>query len=166
VAAARLCNAIRAYVSLGLSPAAILGGLDTLLAALLPERGRATVALARYDRAQGTICAAAAGHSQPILFRDPDRGALCGPLGPPLGEGIGHRYAEQTVQVSRGDLLLLHTDGLVVRRGTDSRLGLDLLLDAAPQVDLGDPEAVVGYLSGKLGQGPDNDVCVIAGRVR
>jgi hypothetical protein len=54
----------------------------------------------------------------------------------------------------------------VVRRGTDSRLGLDLLLDAAPQVDLEDPEAVGGYLSGKLGEGPDGDLCVIVGRVR
>ena len=166
VAAARLCNAIRAYVSLGMSPAAILHALNTLLSGLLPERGRATIALASYDRAAGSLCAATAGHSQPILFRDPERGALCGPLGPPLGEQPGHRYAEQTVPVRRGDLLLLHTDGLVVRRGTDSRLGLDLLLDAAPQVDLADPEAVVGYLSGKLGEGPDGDLCAIVGRVR
>jgi hypothetical protein len=166
VAAARLCNAIRAYVALGLSPAAILDALNTLLTGLLPERGRATVALASYDRERGAICAATAGHSQPILFRDPERGAMCGPLGPPLGENPEHRYAEQTVAVRRGDLLLLHTDGLVVRRGTDSRLGLDLLLDAAPQVDLADPEAVVGYLSGKLGEGPDGDLCVIVGRVR
>jgi PAS domain-containing protein len=166
VAAARLCNAIRAYVSLGLSPAAILDALNALLAGLLPERGRATVALAAYSRARGSLCAATAGHSQPILFRDPERGALCGPLGPPLGEDAGHRYGEQTVPVRRGDLLLLHTDGLVVRRGTDSRLGLDLLLDAAPQVDLEDPEAVGGYLSGKLGEGPDGDLCVIVGRVR
>jgi serine phosphatase RsbU (regulator of sigma subunit) len=166
VAAARLCNAIRAYVSLGMSPAAILHALNTLLTGLLPQRGRATIALASYDRASGSICAATAGHSQPILFRDPDRGALCGPLGPPLGERSGHRYAEQTVPVRRGDLLLLHTDGLVVRRGTDSRLGLDLLLDGAPQVDIADPDAVVGYLSGKLGEGPDTDLCVIVGRVR
>ena len=166
VAAARLCNAIRAYVSLGMSPAQILHALNTLLSGLLPERGRATIALAAYDRAAGSLCAATAGHSQPILFRDPERGALCGPLGPPLGEQPGHRYAEQTVPVRRGDVLLLHTDGLVVRRGTDSRLGLDLLLDAAPQVDLADPEAVVGYLSGKLGEGPDGDLCAIVGRVR
>jgi serine phosphatase RsbU (regulator of sigma subunit) len=166
VAAARLCNAIRAYVSLGMSPAAILHALNTLLSGLLPERGRATIALASYDRAAGSLCAATAGHSQPILFRDPERGALCGPLGPPLGEQPGHRYAEQTVPVRRGDLLLLHTDGLVVRRGTDSRLGLDLLLDAAAQVDLADPEAVVEHLSGKLGEGPDGDLCAIVGRVR
>jgi PAS domain-containing protein len=166
VAAARLCNAIRAYVSLGMSPATILDALNTLLAALLPQRGRATIALASYDRADGSLCAATAGHSQPILFRDPERGLLCGPLGPPLGEQPGHRYAEQTVPARRGDLLLLHTDGLVVRRGTDSRLGLDLLLDAAAQVDLADPEAVVEHLSGKLGEGPDGDLCVIVGRVR
>ena len=166
VAAARLCNAIRAYVSLGLSPAAILDALNTLLTALLPERGRATVALASYDRGRDVVCCATAGHSQPLLFREPDRGACCGPLGPPLGEDVRHRYAEQTVEVRRGDLVLLHTDGLVVRRRGDSELGLDLLLDAAPQVDLADPDAVVGYLSGKLGESPDDDLCVIVGRIR
>jgi PAS domain-containing protein len=166
VAAARLCNAIRAYVSLGLSPATILDALNTLLTALLPQQGRATIALASYDRGQGSVCCATAGHSQPLLFRGPDRGTCCGPLGPPLGEDTGHRYVEQTVPVRRGDLLLLHTDGLVVRRSGDSRLGLDLLLDAAPLVDLADPDAVVGYLSGKLGESPDDDLCVIVGRIR
>lgn len=165
VAAARLCNAIRAYVSLGMSPAAILDALNTLLTALLPQRGRATIALADYDRAQGSVCCATAGHSQPLLFRDADRGTCCGPLGPALGEDAGHRYAEQTVPVRAGDLVLLHTDGLVVRRSVDSRLGLDVLLDAAPLVDLADPDAVVGYLSGKLGESPDDDLCVIVGRI-
>jgi serine phosphatase RsbU (regulator of sigma subunit) len=165
IAAARLCNAIRAYAVLGMSPAQLLDALDRLLTTVLPG-GRATMALAQYDRRSGELCCASAGHSQPIRYRvDPARGDLCGQLGPPLGEAAGRSYDQQTVPVRAGDLVLLHTDGLVVRRQQTSRAGLDLLLDAADQVDLADPEAVAGYLNHKLGEPPDDDLCVIVGRV-
>jgi serine phosphatase RsbU (regulator of sigma subunit) len=166
IAAARLCNAIRAYAVLGMSPAQLLEALDRLLTTVLPGE-RATMALAQYDRRSGQLGCASAGHSQPIRYRaEPGRGDLCGSLGPPLGEAAGRPYAQRSVPVQAGDLVLLHTDGLVVRRQQTSRAGLELLLDAADQVDLADPEAVAGYLSDKLGEPPEEDLCVIVGRVR
>lgn len=129
----------------------------------------ATCLVAAVDPGARTCEFANAGHMPPLLVH-PERGSelVEVPIDPPLG--VGPRDFEQaTVAFGPGDVLLLYTDGLVERRGTDieeslARLrGLDLdpgrplerLLDAAlAGMDAGESEDDVALLAARLAPVP------------
>jgi PAS domain-containing protein len=162
--AIRLCHSVRAYAALDLRPAEILAALDEVLRTALPG-ARASVSLARLDRTSRTVRCATAGPCAPIRFREADRGIRCGPAGLRLG-GPAHRpYREEVVPVASGDHLLLHSEGLVLRRGQPARTGLELLLDAGTRLDLDDLDTVIGQLTDKLAERPDRDLSVLTARI-
>jgi len=121
--------ALRAYLFAGTPPGASLDQLDLFMAELLGDQ-IASALVVTIDRATRELEMASAGHPPPlVLSSDPDLSAL--PTARPvLGLGAGKARASR-VTVPSGTTLLLYTDGLVERRGTDLFDNLRLLADVA-----------------------------------
>ncbi|MEU4167969.1 SpoIIE family protein phosphatase [Streptomyces sp. NPDC026665] len=139
---AMLLGALRGMAVAGTQPGQLLSWLNQLLdATVQPALGSAVCC--RYLPATRTLSWAQAGHPAPLLYRDGTGRALSAPDGVLLGATSGAVYgqAEESLQV--GDLLLLHTEGLVPRRpeaphpdGTGEQEGaraVQRLLDLAPR---------------------------------
>ncbi|WP_030896191.1 MULTISPECIES: PP2C family protein-serine/threonine phosphatase [unclassified Streptomyces] len=112
---AMLLGAVRGMAMAGARPGQLMALLNQLLDATgQPALGSAVCC--RYRPATRTLLWAQAGHPAPLLFRDGTGRVLKAPGGVPLGATAGAAYgqAEETLEV--GDLLLLHTDGLVPGR--------------------------------------------------
>jgi sigma-B regulation protein RsbU (phosphoserine phosphatase) len=71
-----------------------------------------TAFYAALDPVNRTLTYSRAGHNPPRLVRDGRIVALDGAGGLPLGIMGGQDYHQATVQLERGDLLLLYTDGI------------------------------------------------------
>ncbi|GAA1255624.1 SpoIIE family protein phosphatase [Kitasatospora nipponensis] len=109
---------VRALALQRRSPAGILQEAERIVEALDLERV-ATCLLALVDPRSGTCTLAVAGHLPPLLLTPGRRNELLAlPVGPPLGAGIGG-YRQLTLPFAPGATLLLYTDGLIERRGTD-----------------------------------------------
>jgi chemotaxis family two-component system sensor kinase Cph1 len=114
----QLRTAMRAYLFEGHGPAESLDLLDRLLDGLL-ELGLATAVVATLDRATGDVRLASAGHPAPLIL-PASGGADLVDLDPRPMLGVGLAGArEVSLRLERGDGLLLYSDGLVERRGTD-----------------------------------------------
>jgi hypothetical protein len=127
---AMLLGAVRGMAMAGAGPGQLMTWLNQLLdTAVQPALGSAVCC--RYRPATRTLTWARAGHPAPLLFRDGTGWMPSAPDGVLLGATPGARYgqAEETLEV--GDLLLLHTDGLVPRRSR--RAAVQRLLDLAPR---------------------------------
>ncbi|MFD8226207.1 PP2C family protein-serine/threonine phosphatase [Streptomyces massasporeus] len=126
-----LLGAVRGMAMAGAQPGQLMAWLNQLLdATVQPALGSAVCC--RYRPAGRTLVWAQAGHPAPLLFRDGTGRALNTPDGVLLGATSGAVYgqAEETLQV--GDLLLLHTDGLVP--GHTGSAAAHLLLGLAPRL--------------------------------
>jgi serine phosphatase RsbU (regulator of sigma subunit) len=165
-AAARLRYAVRAYAALDMSPAEILGAVNTLLCALEPER-TATLAVARYDADGRRLRWAVAGQAAPVRYRRNGHAELLsGPLGLPVGAAPPQvPYEEAAVDLAQGDRVLLYTDGLVGGRGGDLVDALDVLLGAGEHATRDDVESLVGYVVGALHVGRGEDMGALLVRV-
>ncbi len=137
LAAARVMSsvrhALRAYAVLGIGPAGVLTRIDEMLAQLEPE-SLATVIYLELDPHTGAGSFALAGHP-PMARCHPAHGTgfVEGEPDPPLGcTGVRPRH-EHPIQVRRGELILLYTDGLIERRGEDLSAGLNRLLRATAE---------------------------------
>ncbi|MFF3885826.1 PP2C family protein-serine/threonine phosphatase [Streptomyces sp. NPDC001914] len=139
---AMLLGALRGMAVAGTRPGQLLSWLNQLLdATVQPALGSAVCC--RYLPATRTLSWAQAGHPAPLLYRDGTGRALSAPDGVLLGATSGAVYgqAEESLQV--GDLLLLHTEGLVPRRpegphpdgtgGQEGARAVQRLLDLAPR---------------------------------
>ncbi|WP_338775500.1 SpoIIE family protein phosphatase [Streptomyces sp. DG1A-41] len=126
-----LLGAVRGMAMAGAPPGPLMAWLNQLLdATVQPALGSAVCC--RYRPGTRTLVWAQAGHPAPLLFRDGTGRALGAPDGVLLGATSGAVYgqAEETLEV--GDLLLLHTDGLVP--GHTGTAAANLLLDLAPRL--------------------------------
>ncbi|WP_156724842.1 PP2C family protein-serine/threonine phosphatase [Streptomyces apocyni] len=116
---AMLLGALRGMAVAGARPGPLLGWLNQLLdASVQPALGSAVCC--RYNPEDHTLTWAQAGHPAPLLFRGGTGRALTPPDGVLLGATSGASYGQAVEQLHPGDLLLLHTDGLVPRRAGDS----------------------------------------------
>ncbi len=156
----QLRSAIRAYSRLDLEPASMLQHLDGIVRDL-GETQIVTCVYAVFDPSDQLLTVANAGHLPPLM-RTPGRGVvrLPSPGGPPLGAGPT-RFTDQRLQMVQGSTLVLYTDGLVERRGTD----IDRSIDAVGRVvsgwtgsARGLPERLVARV---LPQGSDDDVAIL-----
>ncbi|MEU3458799.1 SpoIIE family protein phosphatase [Streptomyces sp. NPDC006733] len=112
---AMMLGALRGMAVAGLAPGPLLGRLNHLLdTSAQPTLGSALCC--RYDPADRTLSWAQAGHPAPLLFRDGTGRSLDPPEGVLLGATSDARYTQATEPLNSGDLLVLHTDGLVPRR--------------------------------------------------
>jgi serine phosphatase RsbU (regulator of sigma subunit) len=162
--AARLRYAVRAYASLDMPPGDILTAVNSMLWTMEVEH-TATLMVARYSPASRELRWAAAGQVAPIRYDAAKRGSvLHGPLGLPLGAAPEVKYHEAVVSLDEGDRVLFYTDGLV--KADRRRSGaLDVLLRAGLESDLGDLEALVDHITGKLGARPEEDMCAMLVKV-
>ncbi|MEU8786391.1 SpoIIE family protein phosphatase [Streptomyces sp. NPDC048637] len=132
---AMVLGALRGMAVAGHRPGPLMGFLNQLLdTATQPALGSAVCG--RFDPAARTLEWAQAGHPAPLLFRGGTGRALEPPEGVLLGATSGASYTQHTEQLEPGDLLVLHTDGLVPRRaqGADAaHEGAERLLALAPR---------------------------------
>ena len=121
---AQLRTAGRTLAHLGLPPSRLLAELNALTRRT--SRGKfATMAVAVYDPAAGSLSYSLAGHPPPLLRRCTGevvrlwdgRGAVLGPV-PETG------YTEGTVSITAGDILVMYTDGLVESRAAGIETGI------------------------------------------
>jgi PAS domain-containing protein len=159
---AMLLGALRGMAVAGTEPGQLLSWLNQLLdATVQPALGGAVCC--RYRPATHTLSWAQAGHPVPLLFRDGTGRALAAPDGVLLGATSGAVYgqAEETLHV--GDLLLLHTEGLV-REGTAA---VRSLLDLAPRFDgARTAQDCVRMVVEEFGETErEDDACVLIARI-
>ncbi|GAA2235524.1 PP2C family protein-serine/threonine phosphatase [Streptomyces indiaensis] len=159
-----LLGAVRGMAMAGAQPGQLMAWLNQLLdATVQPALGSAVCC--RYRPATRTLVWAQAGHPAPLLFRDGTGRVLNTPDGVLLGATSGAVYgqAEETLEV--GDLLLLHTDGLVPGHTGPEAAGL--LLGLAPRL-AGNrtAEDCLGTVVEEFGEGGREDnACVLMAKV-
>ncbi|MEV5737823.1 SpoIIE family protein phosphatase [Streptomyces sp. NPDC052292] len=127
---ATLLGAVRGMAMAGTRPGELLSMLNQLLdATVQPALGSAVCC--RYRPEDRSLVWAQAGHPAPLLYRDGTGRSLKAPDGVLLGATTGATYGQAEVTLEPGDLLLLHTDGLVAGHGSTS--AVDRLLGLAPR---------------------------------
>jgi PAS domain S-box-containing protein len=159
-------TAVRAYARQDLAPKEILELLDGVVADL-GEAEIVTCVYAVFDRAEGTLTYASAGHL-PLLVVDRRGRArrLDQEAGLPLG--VGRCTApEHVVSVPQETLVVFYTDGLVENRVRDVDAGIDELVDSLAKA--------TGSLESRCDQvidalrppaGYDDDVALLLARSR
>jgi PAS domain S-box-containing protein len=115
---AMLLGALRGMAVAGLEPGPLMASLNELLDTS-PQPTLGSALCCRYEPAARVLHWAQAGHPAPLLFRNGTGRVLDPPDGVLLGATSGASYAQARAQLAPGDLLLLHTDGLVPRRSGD-----------------------------------------------
>jgi sigma-B regulation protein RsbU (phosphoserine phosphatase) len=108
----------------------VLDGLNDRICGSLPESlgMMVTLGAAAVDASRGELAVASAGHLPLILLR----GGRAHPLrveGLPLGARPGTRYTLRRFRLSDEDMLVLHTDGLLERKGEAIGVGERRLAD-------------------------------------
>ncbi|WP_051370427.1 PP2C family protein-serine/threonine phosphatase [Streptomyces sp. 142MFCol3.1] len=148
----RLRTAIRAYVALTEDPAELLHHTNRLLTEDNdndPERARtATCCLILLDPATGDLSCASAGHPSPLLH-SPGSGSheLITGVGLPLGIFAEGTYRSTPHRLPENTQLLLHTDGLTDRPGTDPAEAHALLDEALEQAASLPAEAALQHIT-------------------
>ncbi|NUS29644.1 MAG: SpoIIE family protein phosphatase [Streptomyces sp.] len=161
---ATLLGAVRGMAMAGTAPGQLLSWLNQLLHATAQPALGGTLCC-RYRPGTRTLTWAQAGHPAPLLFRDGTGRRLSAPDGILLGATSGAVYeqAEETLDV--GDLLVLHTDGLVP--GHDSTATESRLLDLAPRfAGARTAQDCVRMVVEEFGETErEDDACVLIARV-
>ena len=171
---AMLLGALRGMAVAGLMPGPLMGWLNELLDTS-PQPALGSALCCRYEPKTRVLHWSQAGHPAPLLFRDGAGRLLDAPDGVLLGATSGAQYAQAREQLAPGDLLVLHTDGLVPRRaaaadstGTaDSDGGGHRLLSMAPLFAAArNAQDCVRLVAEEFGT-PDreDDACVLVARV-
>ena len=159
----QLRTGLRAYALEDHSPGEVLRLLNVLLTTM-PGDGMATSLYGVLDLVTGTARFASAGHLPPVL---------CGPDGcrlltvanaPLLGVAHDSPFAETTVTLE-GGTLLLYTDGLVERRDEGLDVGLARLVETSASVR--EPRRLCDTLARQLvpEDGAADDVALLALRI-
>ena len=126
-----LRSALRAYLLDGGPPQQVLGRLDRLARR---SGHMATAVLAFVEPSTGAVRFASAGHLPPLLVRSGGEVSLLrGGASAPLMV-FDDDLAPATATLSRGDRLVLYTDGLVERRREPIDESLERLVGAAREV--------------------------------
>ena len=159
---ARLRGALTGLAITGSPPDRLVGWLNDLVHTVAPEH-TASVMAGYFDPANRTLTWAQAGHPPPVLVR----GAAARPLDPPRGILLGaaqEAYQGARLDLGRGDLLLLYSDGLIERRGRPLDEGLTTLCAAVRGIS--DPEqAIAAALRALNTTDSEDDTCLVALRV-
>ncbi|MFJ9536031.1 PP2C family protein-serine/threonine phosphatase [Streptomyces sp. NPDC101225] len=161
---ATLLGAVRGMAMAGTAPGQLMSWLNQLLdATVQPALGSAVCC--RYQPATRTLTWAQAGHPAPLLFRDGTGRRLRTPGGVLLGATSGAVYEQAEETLEPGDLLLLHTDGLVP--GHTVAQTVNRLLDLAPRFGRARTaqECVRTVVNEFGGTEREDDACVLVARV-
>ena len=117
-------HAVRFLAKHEQAPSRILAQLDETLR----EQPAVSLCSAVCVRLQdGAIVTSSAGHPSPLIVRDDGRIREIGGSGPILGGWRGSSWEDRTIDVGRGETLLLYTDGVTDTRGDGERFGRERL---------------------------------------
>ncbi|MEU8845469.1 SpoIIE family protein phosphatase [Streptomyces sp. NPDC048564] len=161
---ATLLGAVRGMAMAGTQPGQLMSWLNQLLdATVQPALGSAVCC--RYRPETRTLVWAQAGHPAPLLFRDGTGRRLNAPDGVLLGATSGAVYAQAEEALEVGDVLLLHTDGLVP--GHSAADSVNSLLRLGPRIgEAGTAQDCVRLLIEEFGESEREDnACVLVVRV-
>ncbi|MES4892933.1 SpoIIE family protein phosphatase [Streptomyces sp. NPDC096012] len=161
---AMLLGAVRGMAMAGTAPGRLLAMLNQLLdATVQPALGSAVCC--RYQPETRSLLWAQAGHPAPLLYRDGTGRRLTAPDGVLLGATSGAAYGQAEATLEPGDLLLLHTDGLVPGHGGSA--AVDQLLDLAPRFGAAlSARDCVRLIVEEFGaSGREDDACVLVAKV-
>ncbi|TLS45186.1 phosphatase [Streptomyces montanus] len=161
---AMLIGALRGMAMTGAEPGQLMTWLNQLLdASVEPALGSAVCC--RYRPETRTLVWAQAGHPAPLLFRNGTGRVLSRPEGVLLGATSGATYGQAEQPLEPGDLLLLHTDGLIP--GHSGTAAVNHLLDLAPR--FGEARAAqdcVRTVEEEFGEAArEDDACVLIVRL-
>ena len=161
-AMAQLFHALHGLALTGADSAQLLRWLNAVTCSL-PDFTLASACIALYDPAARELCVANAGHPSPVLVRGGEAATLPRPAGAMLGVDPASDYAQETVPLVAGDVLLLYTDGLIERRrhSPDENVAR-LLAEATPAEP--DLDAYVDRLLERAESDTDDDTCILAVR--
>jgi serine phosphatase RsbU (regulator of sigma subunit) len=164
---AMMLGALRGMAVTGAEPGPLMGWLNHLLdASAQPALGSAVCC--RYDPATRTLSWSQAGHPAPLLFRGGRGRALLPPEGVLLGAVSDVTYGQAEEALEPGDVLVLHTEGLVPQ-GAGPGIGTDLdrLLGLAPRFAAAKraQDCVRAVLEEFGGREREDDGCVLIARV-
>ena len=138
-------------------PAQVLERLDRVLAQLAPElSGTCLYAQLSGGSGRRTLRWSSAGHLPPLLLREGVARTLETTPDLMLGVRAGSRRCDHVQVLQPGDLLLLHTDGLVEQRRTGLDARLQDLRHLVEAVGGDDPELLADRLVGELASGEDD----------
>jgi serine phosphatase RsbU (regulator of sigma subunit) len=158
---ARLSSVIRADSRRGADVETIIRDLEVFHAGLGTER-LASVVIARLRPDDGGVVVASAGHPLPLVVQA-DGTTVAAPVttAPPLGAG-GVAPTAASVQLDRGDTLLLFSDGLL-DPGLDPDEALARIIAAIATCGVEDLQRLTDELAGGTrGFEPSDDVVVMA----
>ncbi|MFI1837163.1 PP2C family protein-serine/threonine phosphatase [Streptomyces olivaceoviridis] len=161
---ATLLGAVRGMAMAGTEPGQLLTLLNQLLdTTVQPALGSAVCC--RYRPETRTLVWAQAGHPAPLLYRDGTGRVLNTPDGVLLGASSGAVYGQSVVTLRPGDLLLLHTDGLL--SGRSGTAAADRLLGLAPRFGAARTaqDCVRTVVEEFGGAGREDDACVLVVKV-
>ena len=161
----QLRGAGRAMAHQGLPPAQLLTELNGFTRNV--SQGKfATMAVAIFDPKDGSLSYSTAGHPPPMLRRLATGAVirLSDADGPVLGSAQQAGYREARVSIAPGDILVMYTDGLVGRDGTDIETGLAsaerIIADWNPDTSV---STHCTLLQERLAPQPrTDDVCILA----
>jgi serine phosphatase RsbU (regulator of sigma subunit) len=159
-------NALRAYAFSDDPPAEVLSRLNRLLTGL-GDHGLATALFGRLDPGQRMFHWACGGHPPPLLIGATGVQLLASPAGAMLGAVPEARYTDAHAALEPGDLLVLYTDGLIERRGSDLDQDFAALIEAAAGLGGRSAESVCATLIARLlpDQEHEDDVCLLVLRI-
>ena len=110
---ASLQGALRSFASIADGgPARLAGDLNAQIRALTERNRFVTFFWAVLDGATGALSYVNAGHNPPLVLRASGALERLRSGGPPLGILLEPDYREGTTTLSRGDLLVVFTDGV------------------------------------------------------
>jgi sigma-B regulation protein RsbU (phosphoserine phosphatase) len=165
----RARQTIRTAAHFDRSPAKILTALNDVLYGADSDRF-VTVACARVRPARADGCAevtlALAGHPAPLVLRTDgvvEEPVLSGTLSGVLPD---LSYAEVTIRLGPGDLMLFYTDGVCEAKGQDEMFGVQRLRALLPAYAGAEPETVCAAVEQRvidhLDGGTHDDIALLA----
>jgi PAS domain S-box-containing protein len=179
----RVAVAIGDVVGRGIEAAATMGQMRSALRAILMQADDSgamaerlnrfalglgecvltTVVLAIYEPAKGRLRYTNAGHPPPLIVGAGGAHFVDDVPAPPMGVMETPRYVERTLRLSRGETLLLYTDGLVEKPVEVLDVGLERLRESAGGFGPSDAEALCEHVLAELGgDARADDVTMIA----
>ncbi len=157
---------IRGLLTVETAPAALLEAADDLMLRDAPEQFVTAVAVLA-DPESGTLEISNAGHVPLVLVR-PDGSAhvIEGGEGTPLGVVPRHHRSAEQVRLEPGCVVVLVTDGVVESRDHDIDEGIELLRRRAAELAHLPLAELVAGLAALADQRLQDDVTVVAARLR
>jgi serine phosphatase RsbU (regulator of sigma subunit) len=169
-------TAVRTLPYAGLPPHELLAHLDHLAVRLAEEEDNCgpptdptgvTCLYALYDPATHRCVMAGAGHPPPALLRPSGEVNFPSlPSGTPIGVGLGS-FESLELELDRGTMLALYTDGLIETRGSDLEAGMRQLGAALARAPLPLDDLCDSVIGSIVGDTPaEDDIALLVARTR